>query len=48
MIVDHCELCCIFFSHGELFGVMNNSIVIGDGFYGWFKNFDGSEEFTVL
>ena len=33
-IVDVFEFCCVIYSRGELFGMMNDSIVIGDDFHG--------------
>ena len=43
VIVDNGEFCCIISSHGELFGVVNNDIVISDDFRGMVKEVDGGE-----
>ena len=47
-VIDDGEVCCILGSHRKLFGVVDDSIVIGDGFRGRVKNFDGGEELTIF
>ena len=47
-IVDDGKLCGIVGSHGELFGVMYDGIIIGDNFRRRIKEFDGREELTVF
>ena len=47
-IIDDGEFCCIVGSHGEVFGVMDDGIVIGDDFRRRIKEFDGGEELTVF
>ena len=42
-IVDNGEFCCTIGSHGELFGVVDNGIVISDIFRGGVKEFDDGE-----
>ena len=42
-IVDDGEFCCIIISDGELFGVVDNGIVVSDDFRGRVKDFDSGE-----
>ena len=42
-IVDDGEFCCIITSHGELFEVVDNGIVVSDDFHGRVKDFDSGE-----
>ena len=48
VIIDDGKFCCIVGSHGELFGVVDDGIVIGDDFRETVKEFDGGEELTVF
>ena len=48
VVIDDGEVCCIVGSHREPFGVVDDSIVIGDGFRGRVKDFDDGEELTVF
>ena len=47
-IIDDGEFCCIVGSHGELFGAMDDGVVIGGDFRRRIKEFDGGKDLTVF